>query len=363
MRIYVYRSSSKKLDDGYILEHPYVKNGRKVIAYSGQILRVDKNTQIYLGNYINFDSNGKFNVDENKSLKFLVGLSILREKKIEEFKNKMKFPYSSVVLGLTIGYKEDFPERVDIMIRKSGLAHVFVVSGYNVQLFLEIIRKFFSKFGKSVYLLISINFLLFYLFVVGLDAPIVRASFMGLFTIIGYATGRYRVAIYTFFLTVGFLISYYPAYSEDVGFLLSSVSTYAVLFFNTYLSNYFSENSRTFVLTLLVNLFILPVTAFYFGTINLMGLISGPLSSFVVELVTILGFFALLFEIKILFVCLIFLCDHILNLVEISSSVTSLTYDSSWMKNNFSLNVFLFLFINFSVLLLRRYMKNAKYED
>ncbi len=249
------------------------------------------------------------------------------------------------------------------MIRRSGLSHIFVVSGYNIQIFLDLIRKIFSKFGKVTFLFVSLNFLLFYSLIVGFDAPVVRASFMGLFSIFGFITGRHKISLYAFFLVIGFLISYYPAYYEDLSFLLSASATYAVLLFNTVFSGRFSFGLNTFFLTLMVNLFILPVTLMYFGVINLTGIASGLVSSFVVEWITLLGFLVLLLPFGFIVTLLEYMSDYMLRIVETTSSLNFLYWDVKWLKNNSVCFVLLFFLLHLIVYILKKLMDRRNNED
>jgi competence protein ComEC len=158
---------------------------------------------------------------------------LLREKIISFYKSSIPEPYSSLIAGITIGSKQ-MPESFWDALRKTGTAHVVVASGTNVTMLASfLIGTFTYYFRRKIAIFITIAGIVVYVFLSGFDAPIVRASIMGVIVMFGQIRGRlidtWRILLYT--STLMLIIK--PMWITDLGFILSFVATTSLMLFQT----------------------------------------------------------------------------------------------------------------------------------
>ena len=177
-------------------------------------------------------------------------------------------PYLKLfILGDKKGIDESYNYYKDI-----GVAHLLAISGMHVGVFVSIMRKilfFLSK--KSQNKLISIV-LLFYAFITGFTASILRVVVFFIINIINkdydFKLSRMKV----FLLSLYFLILINPFFITNVGFLYSFACFFTMIIINKYLhKNYFKN---LVIITFYMTFFTLPITVSLNYEINLMVFVS-----------------------------------------------------------------------------------------
>lgn len=177
-------------------------------------------------------------------------------------------PYLKLfILGDKKGINESYNYYKDI-----GVAHLLAISGMHVGVFVSIMRKllfFLSK--KSQNKIISIV-LLFYAFLTGFTASILRVVVFFIINSINkdydFKLSRMKV----FLLSLYLLILINPFFITNVGFLYSFACFFTMIIINKYLhKNYFKN---LIIITFYMTLFTLPITVSLNYEINLMVFIS-----------------------------------------------------------------------------------------
>ncbi len=177
-------------------------------------------------------------------------------------------PYLKLfILGDKKGINESYNYYKDI-----GVAHLLAISGMHVGVFVSIMRKllfFLSK--KSQNKIISIV-LLFYAFLTGFTASILRVVVFFIINSINkdydFKLSRMKV----FLLSLYLLILINPFFITNVGFLYSFACFFTMIIINKYLhKNYFKN---LFIITFYMTLFTLPITVSLNYEINLMVFVS-----------------------------------------------------------------------------------------
>ena len=177
-------------------------------------------------------------------------------------------PYLKLfILGDKKGVDDSYNYYKDI-----GVAHLLAISGMHVGVFVSIMRKilfFLSK--KSQNKLISIV-LLFYAFITGFTASILRVVVFFIINSINkdydFKLSRMKV----FLLSLYFLILINPFFITNVGFLYSFACFFTMIIINKYLhKNYFKN---LVIITFYMTLFTLPITVSLNYEINLMVFVS-----------------------------------------------------------------------------------------
>jgi len=236
--------------------------------------------------------NQPFKINEEKSFQSVIVSG--RDYLIAQFS---KLGYSEKTQGfiqaLLFGIKTNLNDEIQQQFKDFGILHVLAVSGMHVVLLFSTISYVLRKLrvSKSAITVILIVFLLIFSLMAGFSGSVVRAALMCLMTIVGTLTGR---RIHTINLLVGsmlLILLFDPNYLFDVGFQLSYLAVFAIVFcypvvqhyftFKNWILNYFGQLVGV---SLIAQLGVLPLSIYYFKQIPLLFLIGNiiaiPITSF-----------------------------------------------------------------------------------
>ena len=263
----------------------------------------------YLRNYNTFTT---FYADEDKivpiekelSLKWKIirYLNVKRDSILETHSKYMKSPNVDILGGVVFG--DDAvapPDYIKTSFIHSGLLHILAASGMNVG-FISTFLFFILKFLRVPYkisLLSSIAVVIFYCFMTGLGASVVRAALMLIFVLIGKIIDRdaHSIALLSF---VGLLMLIYnPAYINDVGFQLSFIVTFGILISLDFIVKYKHSFSQWLAgglfIPIIAQLWVVPIQMFYFNTVSLYSVFANIITIPFLSVVSFGGFASCVF--------------------------------------------------------------------
>ena len=159
----------------------------------------------------------------------------------------------SVLSTITVGYRQAMNREVRNRFSATGVAHILAVSGFHVAIvcgFLSFLFSFLPRngLGKWIRYLLTVSVLWAFVAVTGFAASAVRAGLMltlfltGL--VLGKLTERYNILAASAF---GMLV-YEPLYLFDIGFQLSYLAVFSILYFQPRLQR-LMEIRNPFLLT------------------------------------------------------------------------------------------------------------------
>lgn len=220
----------------------------------------------------------------------------IRERIINFYKSSIPEPYSSLLAGITLGSKQ-MPEEFWDKLRITGTAHVVVASGTNVTMLASfLVGTLTYYFRRKLAIFITIAGILCYVFLSGLDAPIVRAGIMGIILLFGQVTGRvtdtWRILIYT----IVSMLFWKPNWITDLGFILSFVATISLLLFQkridrnlTCVPKLFREGFST---SIAAQIGVAPIIFASFGQFNILSPVINALVLWTIPYIMSLGMIA-----------------------------------------------------------------------
>lgn len=209
-------------------------------------------------------------------------------------------PESSLAGGIVLGTKQSLGKEWIQKFRDAGLAHIVVLSGYNIAVVASVIGRalsflpFGARLGSS-----AIGIVLFALMVGG-GATVLRATLMALVVILARAMGReseaLRVLIFVGWVMVLMnpLILFY-----DVSFQLSFMAALALVLLAGPLEKYFlfirsGVLREILVTTIATQIFVAPILLYQMGTFSIVGIVANlfvlpvvPPAMFLVALVAV----------------------------------------------------------------------------
>ncbi len=211
---------------------------------------------------------------------------------------------AALVSGIAFGAKEDLAPNFRDSLIASGTIHVVVASGSNITLLARFLTETSVIFlRRRIALVAAFLGIWVYIFLIGPEAPIVRAGIMGSLTFLAQQTGRIYLSLWSLVLTAGFMLLVNPLWVSDLGFLLSFAATLSILIFEKPILTFVSEKFRYipslfrdhFSTSLAAQAGVLPIIWFSFGQFSPWSPLTNGLLLWVVSPIMVIGFIGGLF--------------------------------------------------------------------
>ncbi|NLP58896.1 ComEC/Rec2 family competence protein [Lutibacter sp. B1] len=203
----------------------------------------------------------------------------------EKFRNKVNVALKNngftanelaVVNALLLGQRQQITDDLMESYVDAGAIHILAVSGLHIGiilLFLTFIFKPFHYFknGKLIASLLIILFLWMYAIIAGLSASVVRAVTMFTAVAIGMYLNKPSNIYNTLFISMFFLLLFNPYYLFEVGFQLSYLAVFSIVWIQPKLYNLWSSKFwlidkfwQLFTVSIAAQIGILPLSLYYF---------------------------------------------------------------------------------------------------
>lgn len=227
-------------------------------------------------------------------------LEVIRGNFFEAIHKSMPEPQSSLGLGYLVGLRVSIPKELSDQLALVGLTHIIAVSGYNLTIIVEAMRRLFGK--KSAYQSVLFSGLLIvgFLLIAGSSAPINRAAIVSGLSLLAWYFGRnIKPSVLLLFSgAVTALIN--PLYVwGDPGWYLSFLAFAGVLLLAPLIMKRYWVKEQPGVIkqilieTLCAQLATAPYVLYLFGGISVIAPIANvlvlPLIPFIMLLVFIIG--------------------------------------------------------------------------
>lgn len=236
-------------------------------------------------------------------------LLALKASFISKIKEVLAEPHSSLLAGLVVSGKEALPKDILDEFRRAGIIHIVVLSGYNITIIADFIRRFFQTVLLKASLRItpflatgtSILAVIFFVLMTGAPATIVRAAIMVLVALsaklLGQGYSASRALILAGFLM---LVENPKILIFDPSFQLSFLATMAIIHGAPITERFLRRIPDKFGLrgilstTLATQLVVLPLLVYSTGDFSLVSLLANVLVLLIIPLTMLLGFVATL---------------------------------------------------------------------
>lgn len=136
---------------------------------------------------------------------------------------------TGVLEGILFGDSSRIPEVIQEQYKVTGVLHVFAASGSNVAFVLGLSWLLFGFLPKRIRIMGTVLLLLLYAALCGGNAPIVRATILGIALLLGrLGQGKVASLRWLFFAAAGLFI-YNPLIIQDLGFQLSFTAAWGIV--------------------------------------------------------------------------------------------------------------------------------------
>jgi competence protein ComEC len=139
-------------------------------------------------------------------------------------------PQSSFGLGLLIGDRSGLPAETTAALSAVGLTHIIAVSGYNLTILVNLVRRLLAKRSKYQATIGALALVTGFVLVTGFSASIVRAAVVSLLSIGAWYYGRTFRPVLLLVFVAALTAIWNPLYVwGDAGWWLSFLAFYGVL--------------------------------------------------------------------------------------------------------------------------------------
>jgi competence protein ComEC len=247
-------------------------------------------------------------VDHESRFAVLGVLNRVRDWFVANLESHLPDPAAPLLAGIVLGDRSGLPTELDDLFRVVGLSHIIVLSGYNLTVVGEGVRRSVSFLPLRAALLTSGAALVLFALAAGGGASVARATLMALLVLWARGSGRVYEVGRALVLAALVMLAFNPKLLVfDAGFQLSFLATVGIVFATEPLKHYLRLLPERFGLrdlaatTLAAQLAVLPWIAYLFGNVsliafptNLIVLPAVPLLMFLGMVIGGLGFVPLL---------------------------------------------------------------------
>ena len=200
-------------------------------------------------------------------------------------------PHAALLSGILLGVDSGLPRTLQADFRTTGTAHIIAISGFNISVIAAILMSGLgSVLGQRRARPLALLGIAAYTVLAGADASVVRAALMGALVIVAQGLGRPAQALTALIFAAVAMTAWEPRTLWDVGFQLSVGATLSLLLYSRPLQSAVTALAQRWagptgvriasvlgeftVLTAAAQVLTLPLTAYYFRQLSVVGLLA-----------------------------------------------------------------------------------------
>lgn len=197
---------------------------------------------------------------------------------IKQFKSKN---YLSTFM---IGSKDYLADGVYEQYQSLGVSHIFAISGMHISMLTLILFKLLSKIKERKRYIIVISFLIVYMFITDYQASVLRSTILFIMLYLNKRFDFNMTTLQCLYLTIILILLRLPNMIYNIGFLYSSIISFSLIKYSHLIKgNYIMKCLK---ISLIAFLFSLPITINNNFEVNILSIINNlffvPLISFII---------------------------------------------------------------------------------
>lgn len=218
-------------------------------------------------------------------------------------------PHASLLAGMIFGVKATMPKDFYQALITTGTLHIIALSGTNITILINVLGKVFIVFGRRISLILTAFSIAGFVLFVGPSASVIRASIMGVITILSLYVGRANIGVLSLLVAGIVMLTVKPEWVWDAGFQLSFLATLGIIVFGgdvnrkvesgkwkmgvkEITAKIWSVVAIDLRTTLAAQVFTLPVMVVTFHQLSIVAPLTNILVGWTVQLIMIVGIIA-----------------------------------------------------------------------
>ena len=209
-------------------------------------------------------------------------------------------PHASLLAGMLFGIKRSMPNEFYQALITTGTLHVIALSGTNIVLLMRLVAMLtLGIASRRVSSLLTIFFIILFIFFVGPSPSVVRAGLMGSLTLVAVYFGRKNWSLLSLGIATIIIFLVRPDWIYSLSFQLSFGATLGIILFGgesktMVYSSFYTAFKRSLIadlrLTLSAQVFTIPLILYYFGQLSLISPLANLATGWLVGPIMIIGF-------------------------------------------------------------------------
>lgn len=224
-------------------------------------------------------------------------LSPLQNYLSQTINNLMPYPQSTLLEGILLGSSSKLPFSLKEDLKTTSTIHMVVVSGQNLSMVAGFIMSFVYFLGRRKTILLALLAIIFYSLLTGMQVPVIRAAIMVTLVYLAQILGKENTGWWVLLITAGLMLLWNPNWLLSISFQLSFMATLGVVavapVFIKHLQAVPKILREDLSISLAAQLLTLPIIAYNFSQISLIGIVVNSLILWSIPLVMISGFVTL----------------------------------------------------------------------
>lgn len=154
-------------------------------------------------------------------------------------------PMAGIISGMLLGSAGDVSEHIEDAFRRSGTAHILVISGWNITIVASLCQSLIRwvRGGSAAQLVVPLVIIATYVCFTGASAAVIRAGVMGSIMVIGKWLDRPRHMPTVMAGAIGVISLVQPHSLWDLGMQLSTAATIGLIAFATPIDTWLRQGS------------------------------------------------------------------------------------------------------------------------
>lgn len=208
------------------LHYPYNFSEDTHFSYSGHLSNRGIKFILSVGKSGKADVTGRVPGD-----KVLKKIFQTRAQLADVFSRYLSPKESALMVALVLGQQEYIPKSLRQLFVETGTAHILAVSGFNVGVVAFVVFFILKMLflPRTLQYVISMMVIIFYAVVTGGQAPVVRATIMGVIFLLSFLIDREADVLNSLSLSALILLVINPLTLFDISFQLSFLSVYFIV--------------------------------------------------------------------------------------------------------------------------------------
>lgn len=252
------------------------------------------------GTWLSAFCRGGLSVKENPGRSLSAHLAKLRYSIRNKASAFMNNDLAAVSAAIVTGDQSDIPDGIRDCFRKSGVSHLFAVSGMHLSVWTGLIFSLLRKRSRIRLLpnLFALLFIWLYAAFTGFSPSVLRAGIMLSLICIGTVLRKHADPVNALGVSAVLLLTVNPWLAGNISFLLSFTATFAIVGIfpvlnerspqtNHLIKNKLLNAKESILLSVLILFITIPFTAYFFGYASILAPITSLLCTPLAELMMI----------------------------------------------------------------------------
>lgn len=284
-------------------------------------------------------------VGEGEGNTFWKAMTFLQNTFLKRINELWPEPHASFEAGLLVGARKGIPPDLMEKFNITGLTHIIAISGYNIAIIIVFVMWLLKSLPRRIQFWVAIISIVLFTLFVGASPAVVRASIMGILSLLALQSGRQNNIHITILVTAFLMVLWNPKILWwDVGFQLSFAAVLGLIYIAPHFDKYSKKLPQAFgireaiQMTMAAQVTALPIIVYNFERLSLIAPIANLLVAFAIPPAMLFGFMSVVTSFLFYPISLIFgfitygILSYIIKIIELMAAVPYASIDLPGMK-------------------------------